>query len=124
MFELVPPGFEVPSGLEHERFRLRMMTVDDVVADFEALCSRVDHDGRPQPPFVPTVALNLVDLSHRAARNPPTNVRTISRSALATASASSGSWPSTQPVRTSSSAPYNIQAASRASTSERNVPSS
>ena len=62
MFELVPPEFEVPSGLEHPRFRLRRLTVDDVVKDFDAICSRVDHEGRPQPPFVPTVARNLVDL--------------------------------------------------------------
>ena len=62
MFELVPEAFEVPTGLEHERFRLRKLTVDDVVKDFDAICSRVDHEGRPQPPFVPTVALNLVDL--------------------------------------------------------------
>ena len=62
MFELVPADFEVPAGLEHERFRLRMLTVEDVVADFDALCSRVDHEGKPQPPFVPTVAHNLVDL--------------------------------------------------------------
>jgi len=59
---LVPDDFEVPDGLDHERFRLRMLTVDDVLKDFDALCSRVDHEGRPQPPFVPTVAQNLVDL--------------------------------------------------------------
>ena len=43
MFELVPDAFEVPAGLEHERFRLRELTVDDdVVKDFDALGSRVD----------------------------------------------------------------------------------
>ncbi len=62
MYELVAEDFEVPTDLEHERFRLRMLRVDDVVKDFDALCSRVDHDGVPQPPFVPTVAHNLVDL--------------------------------------------------------------
>jgi hypothetical protein len=62
VFELVPADFEVPAGLEHERFRLRMLRVDDVVKDFDAICDRVDHLGRPQPPFVDTVALNLVDL--------------------------------------------------------------
>src|SRR5207248_7171204 len=40
MFELVPEGFEVPLGLEHERFRLRKLTIDDVVKDFEALNER------------------------------------------------------------------------------------
>ena len=62
MFELVPDDFDVPSGLEHERFRLRMLTVDDVVKDFDAISSRVDHLGVSQPPFVPTIELNLVDL--------------------------------------------------------------
>ena len=62
MYELVQADVEVPAGLEHERFRLRMLTVDDVVKDFDALTSRVDHTGEPQPPFVPTVAQNLVDL--------------------------------------------------------------
>jgi hypothetical protein len=62
MYELVPHDFEVPTGLEHERFRLRMLSVDDVVKDFDAICDRVDHRGEPQLPFVETVAENLVDL--------------------------------------------------------------
>jgi hypothetical protein len=62
VYELVPDDFEVPAGLEHERFRLRMLTVDDVVKDFDAICDRVDHRGNPEPPFVETVAENLVDL--------------------------------------------------------------
>jgi hypothetical protein len=62
MYELVSEDFEVPTGLEHERFRLRKLTVDDVVKDFEAISSRVDHLGVSQPPFVPTIELNLVDL--------------------------------------------------------------
>ena len=62
MYELVPDDFDVPAGLEHERFRLRMLTVDDVVKDFDAFCDRVDHRGNPRPPFVETVAENLVDL--------------------------------------------------------------
>ena len=59
---MVPDDFEVPAGLEHERFRLRMLTVDDVVKDFDAICDRVDHHGNPRPPFVETVAENLIDL--------------------------------------------------------------
>jgi hypothetical protein len=62
VFELVPADFEVPSGLEHERFRLRKLTIGDVEQDFDAISSRVDHDGVPQKPFVPTLELNLVDL--------------------------------------------------------------
>jgi hypothetical protein len=41
---------------------LRILTVDDVVKDFDAICDRVDRDGSTQPPFVATVAENLVDL--------------------------------------------------------------
>ncbi|MBN2003913.1 MAG: GNAT family N-acetyltransferase [Anaerolineae bacterium] len=33
----VPATFEVPAALETERFRLRMLSVDDVVKDFEAV---------------------------------------------------------------------------------------
>ena len=62
MYELVADDFDVPAGLEHERFRLRMLTVDDVAKDFDAISARVDHLGAPQPMFVPTIAKNLVDL--------------------------------------------------------------
>ena len=62
MYELVPEDFVVPAGLEHERFRLRMLTLNDVVKDFDAICDRVDSQGSPRPPFVETVAENLVDL--------------------------------------------------------------
>jgi hypothetical protein len=62
VYELVPEDFEVPTGLEHERFRLRMLSVDDVVKDFDAINARVDHRGEPRPPFATTITLNLVDL--------------------------------------------------------------
>ncbi len=62
MFELVPDTFEVPASLEHERFRLRMLSVDDVVMDFDAICDRVDREGNREPPFVETVRENIVDL--------------------------------------------------------------
>jgi hypothetical protein len=42
--ELVPDGFEVPARLEHERFRLRMLSIDDIVKYFDAIQSRVDRD--------------------------------------------------------------------------------
>ncbi len=58
----VPAGFDVPAGLEHERFWLRMLSVDDVVKDFDAINDMVDRNGERQPPFVPTLRLNLVDL--------------------------------------------------------------
>ena len=60
--ELVPADFAVPAGLEHETFRLRMLSVADAEKDFEALNERVDYEGRRQPPFVPTLDRNVVDL--------------------------------------------------------------
>lgn len=62
MYELVAADFAVPAGIEHERFRLRMLSVDDVVKDFDAICDRVDRHGSTRPPFVTTIAANLVDL--------------------------------------------------------------
>lgn len=62
MRKLVPDDFAIPAGIEHERFRLRMLSINDVVKDFDAICDRVDRDGTPKPPFVSTVADNLVDL--------------------------------------------------------------
>jgi len=50
---LVPDGFTVPAGLETGRFRLRMLTVRDVVADFEAI--------RDRAPGL-TLEQNLIDL--------------------------------------------------------------
>jgi hypothetical protein len=58
----VPDDFGVPARLDHDRFRLRMLSVDDVVKDFDAICDMVDGRGEKQPPFVPTVRDNLVDL--------------------------------------------------------------
>ena len=49
-------------GLEHERFRLRMLSVRDVLNDFEAIRERVSPDGRPHPPQGLTLEQNLVDL--------------------------------------------------------------
>ena len=40
---LVPANFEVPVGIETDRYRLRMLTVHDVVKDYEAVMSSVDH---------------------------------------------------------------------------------
>ena len=51
--KLVPDDFAVPEGLETARFRLRMLTVRDVVADFEAI--------RGRAPGL-TLEQNLIDL--------------------------------------------------------------
>ena len=53
MSKLVPDEFAVPAALETERFRLRMLTVRDVVADFEAI--------RDRAPGL-TLEQNLIDL--------------------------------------------------------------
>ena len=58
----MPDGFEVPETLEHERFRLRKLTVHDVVKDFEAINARVTPDGRPEPWSETSLEENLVDL--------------------------------------------------------------
>ena len=40
---LVPDDFDVPATLEHSSFRLRMLTVNDLVRDYDAVMSSVDH---------------------------------------------------------------------------------
>lgn len=40
---LVPDDFDVPVTFEHPRFRLRMLTVNDLVRDYDAVMSSVDH---------------------------------------------------------------------------------
>lgn len=39
----VPVSFEVPAKLETTEFRLRMLTVNDVVKDYDAVMTSVDH---------------------------------------------------------------------------------
>lgn len=39
----VPKDFKIPEVLETARFRLRMLTVDDVVKDYDAVMTSVDH---------------------------------------------------------------------------------
>ena len=40
---LVPDDFDVPEVLEHPRFRLRMLSVNDLVKDYDAVMSSVEH---------------------------------------------------------------------------------
>jgi hypothetical protein len=62
----VPPDFDVPAGLETGQFRLRILTVDDVEKDYEAVMESQemllkDTNGRwPREGF--TLAENLADL--------------------------------------------------------------
>jgi len=39
----VATGFEIPEVLETDKFRLRMLTVNDVVKDYDAVMTSVDH---------------------------------------------------------------------------------
>jgi hypothetical protein len=40
---LVPTNFIVPDTLENEHFRIRMLSVNDVVKDYDAVMSSIDH---------------------------------------------------------------------------------
>jgi|TARA_E500000075_G_scaffold120370_1_gene120281 hypothetical protein len=40
---LVDEDFEVPQGLVNEKFRLRMLTIHDLVKDYEAVMSSAEH---------------------------------------------------------------------------------
>ncbi|MGD1865270.1 MAG: GNAT family N-acetyltransferase [Phormidesmis sp.] len=57
---LVPADFSVPSSLVTEEFRLRMLTINDVVKDYDAVMSSVDH---LQGVFGPKSTWPAVDLS-------------------------------------------------------------
>ena len=39
----VPTGFIVPDTLQNEHFRIRMLTVNDVVKDYDAVMTSIDH---------------------------------------------------------------------------------
>ena len=61
----VDPEFEVPGTLETVRFRLRMLTVNDVVKDFEAVTTSKEHLHDIWGPGWPeglTLEQNLIDL--------------------------------------------------------------
>ncbi len=62
----VPQDFNVPATLETPEFRLRMLTVHDVVKDFDAVITSVEHlkniwPGGTWPDDV-TLEQNLIDL--------------------------------------------------------------
>jgi hypothetical protein len=62
----VPPEFDVPAGLETKEFRLRMLTVNDVVKDYDAVMTSVEHLKTVWPggawPEGLTLEQNLIDL--------------------------------------------------------------
>ncbi len=63
----VPEDFVVPGVLETDRVRLRMLTVNDVVKDYDAVVSSTDHlqatfSNGSQWPVGLTLEQNLIDL--------------------------------------------------------------
>ena len=62
----IPPNFEVPATLQTAEFKLRMLSVDDVVKDYDAVMTSVDHLKTIWPsgswPEGLTLRQNLVDL--------------------------------------------------------------
>ena len=63
---LVPADFDVPEVLETDRVRLRMLTVNDVVRDYDAVVSSTDHlqatFSSGSWPIGLTLEQNLIDL--------------------------------------------------------------
>src|SRR5688500_19042573 len=63
---LVPKEFKVPEKLETQEFRLRMLTVNDVVKDFDAVMTSIEHLKTIWPggswPEGLTLEQNLIDL--------------------------------------------------------------
>lgn len=68
MKKLVPPEFDVPEVLETSDFRLRMLTVNDVVKDYDAVMSSLEHLQRQNvfggtwPKSSLTLEQDLIDL--------------------------------------------------------------
>lgn len=68
MKKFVADDFVVPEKLETDRFRLRMLTVNDVVKDYDAVMSSLEHlqrqkvfgGGRPESSL--TLEQDLIDL--------------------------------------------------------------
>jgi hypothetical protein len=66
MAPFVPTNFQVPATLETTEFRLRMLSIHDVVKDFDAVITSVDHLKTIWPggkwPEGLTLEQNLIDL--------------------------------------------------------------
>ena len=64
--QFVPPEFVVPGELSTDKFRLRMLSIDDVEKDFEAVTSSATHLSKVWPntgwPHGLTLRQNLLDL--------------------------------------------------------------
>jgi hypothetical protein len=64
--QFVEESFKIPENLETKKFRLRMLTVNDVVKDYDAVMSSVDELGTIWPdsgwPVGLTLEENLIDM--------------------------------------------------------------
>lgn len=65
----IPKDFEVPLQLETDRLRLRMLSVTDVIKDYDAVMSSLEHLQKTKPfgprqkwPVGLTLEQNLIDL--------------------------------------------------------------
>ncbi len=47
--KFIPIDFKVPGALETDSFRLRMLTVNDVVKDYDAVMTSIDHLQKTKP---------------------------------------------------------------------------
>jgi len=65
---LIPVEFVIPEKLETDRFRLRILTVNDVVKDYDAVMTSIDHlqgvfgEGSKWPSYDLTLEQDLIDL--------------------------------------------------------------
>jgi len=61
--KFVPGDFSVPKGLETDRFRLRMLTINDVKKDYDAVMTSIEHLQKTKP-FGPTHEWPTEDLTY------------------------------------------------------------
>ncbi len=61
--EFIPTDFKIPEVLETNRFRLRMLTVNDVKLDYNAVMTSIEHLQKTQP-FGPNHKWPTKDLSY------------------------------------------------------------
>jgi len=69
MKHFIPTNFKVPDLFQNERLRIRMLTVNDVVKDYDAIMSSIQHLQKIKPfgpnqkwPMGLTLEQNLIDL--------------------------------------------------------------
>ena len=61
--KFIPTDFKIPEVLETDRFRLRMLTVNDVKLDYDAVMTSIEHLQETQP-FGPNHKWPTKDLSY------------------------------------------------------------